>query len=215
MSTKTTLFFASLCCLALAASTHAQQPNLDLRIPFTISSEHSTIDARTGTFVYTGLQLTQGNISIEADEGRATIRDQQDGEWRFAGNVKIQVNNGHIECDVADLTFERSVLITAIVTGSPATFEMQRSGANDITTAEAGRLLYDVRNGVIEFADQARITESGNEISSSTLVYNILNRRIEADSSGEGEDRVRITYTPTNGDSTGEIDETGQDEGNQ
>ncbi len=201
-------FVAFAICLVLSGPVQAQQPNLDLRIPITISSEHSTIDARTGTFVYSGLQLTQGNISIQADEGRATIRDQQDGEWRFTGNVSIQVGEGHIDCDVADLAFEQSVLIEAIVTGSPATFEMRRSGTDDITTAEAGRLLYDVRNGVIEFTEQARITESGNEISSSTLVYNILSRRIQADSSGD--DRVRITYTPANGIETPE--DEGEDE---
>ena len=65
--------------------------------------------------------------------------------------------------------------------------------------AEAGRLNYDVDAGVIEFSEQAIITEGGNQISSSMLVYNILEQRINADSSGEADDRVRITYTPANG----------------
>jgi lipopolysaccharide export system protein LptA len=63
-------------------------------------------------------------------------------------------------------------------------------------------LKYDVVKGVIEFSDHATITESGNEISSNYLVYNVSERKINADSSGTGEDRVRIRYTPTT-----EIDE--------
>jgi lipopolysaccharide export system protein LptA len=57
-----------------------------------------------------------------------------------------------------------------------------------------------VVEGVIEFSGQASISERGNKISSNFLVYNISERRINADSSGADDDRVRIIYTPTNGD---------------
>ena len=87
----------------------------------------------------------------------------------------------------------------ATVTGRPATFKLLREAADDFTYAEAGKLNYDVQKGVIEFSDNATITESGNEISSNFLVYNVLERRINADSSGSGDDRVRIRYTPTGG----------------
>jgi hypothetical protein len=38
--------------------------------------------------------------------------------------------------------------------------------------------------------------EGGNQISSSYLVYNIREQRINASSGGEGDPKVRITYTP-------------------
>ena len=50
-----------------------------------------------------------------------------------------------------------------------------------------------------EFSEQATITEGGNQISSNVLVYNIAEQRIDADSSGDEDGRVRITYTPANG----------------
>jgi lipopolysaccharide export system protein LptA len=156
-----------------------------------------SFDGKTSTIIYTGLQFSQGQISIEADEGRATTREQENSTWQFSGNVVIDLNNGHIECESAELQFAGSVLNTATVTGKPATFELTRTDADDVTYAEAGNLKYDVVRGIIEFSEQAKITESGNEISSNFLVYNILERRINADSSGVGEDRVRITYTPT------------------
>ncbi|MDH5584579.1 MAG: lipopolysaccharide transport periplasmic protein LptA, partial [Gammaproteobacteria bacterium] len=154
---------------------------------------------KTSTIIYTGLQFSQGDISIEADEGRATSREQADSTWQFSGNVVIDLNNGHIKCDSANLQFKGNVLSVATVTGRPATFKLLREAADDFTYAEAGKLNYDVQKGVIEFSDNATITESGNEISSNFLVYNVLERRINADSSGSGDDRVRIRYTPTGG----------------
>ena len=82
------------------------------------------------------------------------------------------------------------------MTGTPALYDLQRAGTEDVTHAEAGRLDYDVDAGVIRFSDQATITEGGNQISSNVLVYNIAEQRINADSTGEEDGRVRITYTP-------------------
>jgi lipopolysaccharide transport protein LptA len=183
--------------LGLPSLTAAQEADLDLRLPWTINSETMSFDGKTSTVIYTGLRFSQGNIFIEADEGRSTVNEKDSGFWSFAGNVIIDVNQGRIECQTAELSFSGNVLTKAVVTGAPATFRIQRSGADDITHASASKLLYDVQGGVIEFSGEARITESGNEISSSFLVYNINERRINADSSGTGDDRVRITYTPT------------------
>ena len=182
--------------LCLPSLLAAQVVDLD-RLPWTIDSETMAFDGKTSTIIYTGLQFSQGDISIEADEGRATTRAQAISTWQFLGNVVIDLNNGHIECDSAQLHFSGSVLNLAVVTGSPASFELKRATAGDVTYAEAGKLKYDVTRGIIEFSEQATITESGNQISSNYLVYNITERQINADSSGEEDDRVRITYTPT------------------
>jgi lipopolysaccharide transport protein LptA len=122
--------------------------------------------------------------------------DFEDSVWHFAGNVVIDVENGHIECDTADIVFSGYQLRLATIVGSPATFRMERPGTEQITYAEAGRLKYDFDAGVIEFSDNATITEGGNQIASNYLVYNIREQRINASSGGEGDPKVRITYTP-------------------
>jgi lipopolysaccharide transport protein LptA len=177
----------------------AQVPDLDLRLPWDIDAESTSFDGKTSMLVFTGLRLSQGRISVEADEGRATNAQDEDGLWRFTGNVIIDVENGHIECDSANLTFVQYQLRQAVVVGSPATFELKRPGSDEVTYAEAGRLSYDVDAGIIEFSEEATINEGGNQISSNYLVYNIAEQRINADSSGSDNGRVRITYTPTNG----------------
>lgn len=182
--------------LSITSTATAQTVDLDLRLPWDIVADSSEFDGMTSTMIYKGLRFSQGRISIEANEGRATRADQENSSWQFAGDVVIDVEQGKIRCDAASLNFNGNVLSIATVTGSPATFEMRRADADDTTYAEAGQLMYDVPKGIIEFSDHATITEAGNQISSHYLVYNINERRINADSSGDGGERVRITYTP-------------------
>jgi lipopolysaccharide transport protein LptA len=157
--------------------------------------------------MFRGLRLTQGRLGISADEGFASKMDFEDSTWHFEGNVIIDVEDGHIECDVADLAFVGYQLKTASIVGTPATFEMQRAGSEQPTYAEAGRLVYDFDKGIVEFSEEATITEGGNQISSSYLVYNIKEQRINATSAGDGDPKVRITYTP------GPVDATPEDNG--
>ena len=86
---------------------------------------------------------------------------------------------------------------------------MTRLDSDDVTYAEAGNLRYDLKAGTIEFSDNATITEGGNQISSNFLVYNIAEQRINAQSSDDGENRVRIIYTPR--DSATETDDDAND----
>ncbi len=168
----------------------------DLRLPISLDADSSEYDGKSTMVVFEGLRLTQGSMGIEADEGRASKLDFKDSVWQLSGNVIIDVENGHIECDAADLTFSEYKLVLATITGAPASFEMQRPNSSDPTYAEAGRLEDDLVKGIIEFSEQATITENGNQISSSYLVYNIKEQLINARSGGDGDPKVRITYTP-------------------
>ncbi len=196
---KSTLFLSILASLLMPLAASAQVNDLDMRLPMDIDADNTTIDGKNSMIIFNGLRLTQGRVSIQADEGRATRMELEDSTWHFTGNVIIDIGAGHIECDTAELLFDEFRLKRAIVTGSPAVYDLRRPGTEEITHAESGRLDYDVDKGVIEFSEQASITEGGNQISSTVLVYNIAEQRINADSSGEEDDRVRITYTPPNG----------------
>lgn len=190
-----------MCCLAGGAAAQ----NDDLRLPVSLDADSTAYDGKSSMVMFRGLRLTQGRLGISADEGFASQMDFEDSTWHFEGNVIIDVENGHIESDVADMQFSGYQLRTATIAGSPATFEMLRPGSDERTYAEAGKLIYDFDSGVVEFSDEATITEGGNQISSSYLVYNIREQRINASSGGDGDPKVRITYTP------GELDELAED----
>jgi lipopolysaccharide transport protein LptA len=168
----------------------------DLRLPISLDADSTDYDGNSSMLVFRGLRLTQGSIGVAADEGRASKLDVQDSVWRFEGNVISDVDNGHIECDSADLQFLGHELRLATIKGTPASFEITRPDSDDITYAEAGMLEYNLETGIIEFSDEAMFTEGGNQIASSFIAYNITDRRINAQSSGEGDDKVKITFTP-------------------
>ena len=177
------------------------------QLPISLDADSTDYDGKNSMMMFSGLRLSQGQIGVQADEGRASKLDFQDSIWQFEGNVVIDVESGHIECDSADLQFVGHTLRIASIQGSPATFEMQRPGSDEVTYAEAGKLEYDLEAGVIEFSENAVITEGGNQISSSYLVYNIAEQRINAQSSGSGDEKVKITYRPVE-DATSEAGET-------
>lgn len=210
---------ATLALLALPLLANAQDTDLDLRrLPWDINAETAEFDGETETFVYTGLRFSQGTTSIEAERGSADNRDQQNRVWQFSGNVVITINNGRISCDSAVLRFDGNLLSIATVVGDPAIFELKRDDDSDTTTATAGKLVYDVSNSIIEFSEDAKITESGNQISANVLIYNIAQRSFNAGSSEEDEGRVRIIYTPTDGEISnigGEVPETQEEAKNQ
>lgn len=198
MNSRHALFALTLLAITLVPlAASGQSTDLDLRRGWNMYANSSSWDGKAATTVFNNLRFTQGDISIEANEGRTTTRENSSGVWQFSGNVIIEVSNGRIECDNALLQFESNELSIATVTGSPALFRLQRTDTTEPTVATAGKLNYDVRNGVIEFSEDASITEGGNQISSNFLVYNILEQRISADSNGDADGRVRITYTPS------------------
>jgi lipopolysaccharide export system protein LptA len=168
----------------------------DLRLPITLAADSTDYDGKSSMMMFQGLRLSQGTTNIEADEGRASKIDFEDSVWHFDGNVVIDVEAGHIESDSAELRFADTQLRLAIIEGSPATFELKRPESDEITYAQAGRLKYDLDAGTVEFSDEAVITEGGNQISSSFLMYNIVEQRINAQSSGEGDEKVKITVIP-------------------
>lgn len=200
---------------ALLLSSIAWSQSEDLRLPMLLDADSTNYDGKSSMLMFSGLRLTQGSLGIAADEGRATKMDFEDSVWHFAGNVVIDADNGHIESDSADMVFSGYRLRLATIVGSPATFRMERPDSDEVTYAEAGRLRYDFDAGVVEFSDDATITEGGNQIASNYLVYNIREQRINASSGGEGDPKVRITYTPGNLDETAPNDESEETPGDK
>jgi len=181
----------------------AQIAENNLRLPISLDADSTDYDGKNSMLMFKGLRLTQGSIGVNADEGRATKLDFEDSDWHFSGNVVIETENGRIECDTADLHFSNHQLQIATIVGTPATFEMQRPESGEITYAEAGRVKYNFELGIVEFSDNATITEGGNQISSNYLVYNIVEQRISAQSAGADGERVKITYTPKSAEADG------------
>ena len=179
---------------SLPGQASAQQVNT--RLPISLDADSTNYDGTNEMLLFRGLRLTQGTIGIEADEGKATRLDFADSNWVFTGNVVIDVDGAHIECDSANLRFVDHELKIALITGSPASFRLVRPEDNSVTEGQAGKLTYDLVNGIIEFSEQASINEGGNQISSNYLVYSLRDKLVNAQAAPDSGDKVKITFTP-------------------
>lgn len=185
---------AALALLVLSSPGFAQLN--DPRLPISLDADYSDYDGKSSMLTFRGLRLSQGRISVEAEQGRASELNFEESVWQLSGSVAITVNNGEIRCETADLEFRDNQLKVASISGAPATFELRRPGSEEPTFAEARLLRYDLDAGTIEFSGDAKIVEGGNQISSGFLVYNIAEQRIQAQGSDEDDGKVKITFTP-------------------
>ena len=69
---KSLLWLGVVASLLLPLVAGAQANDLDMRLPMDIDADNTTIDGKNSMIIFNGLRLTQGNVSIQADEGRAT-----------------------------------------------------------------------------------------------------------------------------------------------
>ncbi|HUD96569.1 MAG TPA: hypothetical protein VMO24_03435, partial [Woeseiaceae bacterium] len=107
-----------LCCAAMVAvPLTAAAQEADVRLPIMLDADESDYDGRNSMLMFRGLRLSQGNLGIQADQGRASQLDFEDSVWQFAGNVVIEIENGRIECDSADLKFSGHLLELATIVG--------------------------------------------------------------------------------------------------
>ena len=107
----------SVALLLLSSSTLGAEE--DEALPILLDAESSSFDQKTQTVVFQGLQITQGDMAIRADEAVASGLDFQRSEWRFNGNVDISVGSVNILASSAELVFEDHILVVADLRGNP------------------------------------------------------------------------------------------------
>ncbi len=196
-------FLAVLLCGFLPSLVLAQitdpRSRLDTTQPISLDAETSELDRRTNRVSFTGLRITQGALTINADNAEADRLDFEDTRWNFSGNVRIALEESLLQSDEATLTFVSHRLTHAIARGNPATFEDRRPESPVPMTGRAREVEYDLDAGVIRLIRDARISEGDNEISGASLIYDVGAERVRAEGDGEDE-RVRITIVPPTGD---------------
>jgi lipopolysaccharide transport protein LptA len=183
-----------LAALAVPASVlgaaHVQQQAIVL------DAAYLEMDLKTNNVVYHKVHISQGNMSVVADQGQGTGLDFDDSHWVFRGNVKISMDEGQLTSDEADLTFAKKLLAKAVVNGKPAAFEQRLVKSGKLAKGHADAIDYDVTKGVVHFSKNAWLSDGQNEIRGESLKYNVVAQNIVAESSEQGSQRVHIIITP-------------------
>jgi len=175
-------------------ASHAQGnvPEFQPDMPISIDADSSEFDYQTSRLVFRGLRMVQGNLGIEADIAETDKLDFTKGVWFFTGNVVIEAENATLFCDKARINFVEHQLTEAELTGNPARFEQLVEESGETNIGEAGSIVYKLKTGNLVLSENARFTNGASEISGDMITYNVVGRRLTADSGDSGPVKILI-----------------------
>ncbi len=186
---------------ANAASPASATVARDRQLPILMESQSAAIDLKTNSAVFTRIRISQGGMSITADQGQASQPSSQDlyfknNVWNFRGNVKITVEQGQLFSEDAQITFVNNVLSKAVVNGKPASFEQTVTKTGKPATGHADSIDYDAAKHLVRFLKDAYLSNGDHEITGQSLKYDVLAQKVIAEESEQNSQRVHIIITP-------------------
>jgi lipopolysaccharide export system protein LptA len=188
-----TLKALALFALALPASqavaAHVEQQAISL------DAQSSELDYKNNNLIFRKVRITQGDMSVAADQAQATGLDFDDSRWVFRGNVKITMSQGQLTSDEAEITFAKKLLSKAIVNGKPAAFEQHIAKTGKLAQGRADTIDYDVTKGMVHLFKNAWLSNGEKEISGDSLKYNVQAQTVIAESSNP-DSQLHIIVTP-------------------
>jgi lipopolysaccharide transport protein LptA len=166
----------------------------------TLDAQSTELDLRSNNVVFRKVRISQGSMSVSADQGQATRQasglDFDNSLWVFRGNVKITMDQGQLSADDAQINFTKKLLAKAVANGNPAEFEQRVAKTGKIARGHADTIDYDAAKGIVRLLKNAWLSDQQNEIRGESLKYNLLAQSIVAEATEQGSQRVHIILTP-------------------
>ncbi|MGZ9897098.1 lipopolysaccharide transport periplasmic protein LptA [Shewanella gaetbuli] len=137
----------------------------------------------------------QQELKIAAVSQRADIKNNQ---IIFNGPVKITQGTININADeLRAFSAENGQTKTLVAIGNPATFSQEMDDGR-IGTASANEIRYDLATTGLLLTGNAKLDQSGSQVTGNVIRYNIEAQELVAESTGTGEDRVITIIQPEN-----------------
>ena len=184
-----------LCALPAAAGAQILSP-ANTQLPITVEAQSNDLDFRNNIIVFHKVKITQGKLSVEADQAQANGVNFDNSRWQFRSKVKITVDQGFLTSDDAEISFGDKQLTKAVVNGTPAEFEQRREKTGQLARGRADSIVYDVKSGTVNLTKNAWLSDGQNEIRGESLKYSINEQRVVANATEQSSQRVHITITP-------------------
>lgn len=150
----------------------------------------------------TDLEISQGDLKVQADKGSANRFDFERSEWRLEGNVRIAIGSVRIAGDVAQFSARNNRLEHFELEGHPATFEDLEPHNSGRARGAAERLTYDSVDAVIGLRGEAELAVGQNVVLGCDLIYDIAEETFRSGST-ECDRPFRIRIVPSD-DASGE-----------
>lgn len=167
----------------------------DRALPIELDATYSELDRRNNRLVFRNLHITQGTLVINADEATADPADFENSTWVFTGNVQIRNGGLQAYCDKAEMTFSNNALQRTTLHGKPARFIQPRPGGGS-TEGRGDLLEYDLRARTIQMTSNALLSDGNNEITGTSIAYDLAREIVTASNNGSGQVRMKITPRP-------------------
>ncbi|MGI2177403.1 lipopolysaccharide transport periplasmic protein LptA [Shewanella frigidimarina] len=124
--------------------------------------------------------------------------DIKNNQIVFNGPVTIVQGTININADqLRAFTPENSTSKRLIATGTPATFSQELDDGK-IGTASANEISYDLATTTLTLTGNAKLDQSGSQVTGNKIKYNISAQELIAESTGTGQDRVITIIQPEN-----------------
>ena len=199
MAVSTLKILAAFALLAPSRQAAAAAPRNE-QASILLDAQSTEVDLRTNSAVFHKVRISQGNMSITADEGHATKHtsgvDFDNSVWVFTGHVKITMDQGQLTSDDAQITFANKVISKAVADGKPAEFEEPIAKTGKLAHGHADTIDYDVATNEVHFSKGAYLSNGDNEMRGESLRYNVLTQTVVAVEAEQGSQRVHIIITP-------------------
>ncbi len=147
------------------------------------------------------VDTTRGITHIKADLAEATGADLGNSDWVLTGHVQASLPQGKLRADRATVQFVNKRIASMSAQGAPAEFE--RSAAAAVPTAGSRRraigapaaaaaarqsahghareINYDLEHELLTLKGDSWLTDGCNEINSQSIVYDIANQKVRAE----------------------------------
>ena len=144
--------------------------------------------------IKTGLAATgdaNQPVNVKADQSEF---DERAGIQTLSGNVEITQGTLMVKADEIQIELKNGALFRIIGTGNPIEFQ-QETDDGAIMSGESSRIEYNTETTQITFSGNARFERPGQQLTGSSITYNISKLTFKA--SGDKKGRVNIVLQPS------------------
>jgi lipopolysaccharide export system protein LptA len=120
--------------------------------------------------------------------------DQGTDQIVYRGAVRVDQGTLRVDADEITVQYEDQKVVRIVATGGPASYRQELDDPEGEVLARATTIVYLTRDERLELKGSAFLSQQGNEISGDTILYDMVEGKVEA-VSGEG-GSVRMVLQP-------------------
>jgi lipopolysaccharide transport protein LptA len=141
--------------------------------PCSLAADSWSLEGQSTRGVFRGIRVSCEDVNITADEATAAEVLPQQGEWRYRGSLRIEIESAVLTADSATFAFANNDVVSAELAGTPAVLEDFIAEENDSVRGTAGRIYYDNVARTATMADGASLVLGTSEMRGCGIVYHL------------------------------------------